>query len=168
VARAALLQRLAAIDPNIGQVFTLRAVAGLQTYFLQIAFWVAVILGGLALTLTASGLFSVLSYLVEQRTKEIGVRMALGATGRDVGRLIVGQTMTPVVAGLVTGAGLALATGIVLLATNESMGSFVRLLDPVAYAASLVIIVTACVLAAWVPTMHATRIDPTQSLRHEG
>jgi len=167
VARAALLQRLNAIDPNIGQVLTLRAVAGLQTYFLQIAFWVAVVLGGLALTLTASGLFSVLSYLVEQRTKEIGVRMALGATARDVGKLVVGQTITPVVAGLITGAGLALATGIVLLTTVESMGSFVRLLDPVAYATSLAIIVSACVLAAWVPTMHAARIDPMTSLRHE-
>ncbi|HJU43752.1 MAG TPA: ABC transporter permease [Vicinamibacterales bacterium] len=167
VARAALLQRLSAIDPNMGEVMTLRAAAGLQTYFLQIAFWVAVVLGGLALTLTASGLFSVLSYLVEQRTKEIGVRMALGATARDVGKLVVGQTITPVVAGLIVGAGLALATGIALVTAIDSLGSFVRLLDPIAYAISVLIIVTACGLAAWVPTVHAARIDPMKSLRHD-
>ena len=167
VARAALLQRLNAIDPNMSRLLTLRAVAGLQTYFLRIAFWVAAILGGLALMLTASGLFSVLSYLVEQRTKEIGVRMALGATARDVGTLVIRQTITPVAAGLITGAGLALATGIVLVATIESLGSFVRLLDPLAYAVSLVIIVTACALAAWVPTMKAARVDPMKNLRHE-
>jgi len=167
VARAFLLQRLSAIDPNMGQVTTLRAAAGLQTYFLQVAFWVAVVLGGLALMLTASGLFSVLSYLVEQRTKEIGVRMALGATARDVGRLVIGQLITPVVVGLVAGAGLALAAVILLLTTIESVGSFVRLLDPVAYAASLVIIVGACAVAAWMPTRQATRTDPMKCLRQD-
>jgi putative ABC transport system permease protein len=109
----------------------------------------------------------VMSYLVEQRTKEIGVRMALGATARDVARLVLGQTARPVGVGLIVGAVLSLATGIVLLTTLEPIGSIVRLLDPIAYVGSLAIIILACAVAAWVPTMHAARIDPMKSLRHE-
>ena len=167
IARRALLDRLTAIDPNIEQIVTFRTVAGMATYFLQIGFWLTLVLGGLALALTGSGLFSVLSYLIEQRTKEIGVRMALGATARDVGRLVLGQTIGPVGIGLVLGAGLSLATGILLLTNLEPIGTVVHLLDPVAYVASLFVVVMACVLAAWIPTMHAARIDPMKSLRHD-
>jgi predicted permease len=166
-ARSELLERLTAVDPNIEQVVTLRTIARMATYFLQIAFWLTLVLGGLALTLTLSGVFSVMSYLVEQRTKEIGVRMALGASARDVARLVLGQTAGPVGIGLVVGAALALATGILLLTNLEPIGQIVRLLDPIAYVASLVIIVMACALAAWVPTMKAAHIDPMKSLRHE-
>jgi ABC-type antimicrobial peptide transport system permease subunit len=134
---------------------------------MQIAFWLTLVLGGLALVLTLSGLFSVLSYLVEQRTEEIGVRMALGATARDVGRLVLGQVVTPVSVGLSIGAGLALALGIVLLAFVAPIGEFVRLLDPIAYLGSLSIIVLACLLAAWIPTMRAAHLDPMKSLRHD-
>ena len=167
IARRALLERLTAIDPNIEQIVTLRTVASMATYFLQIGFWLTLVLGGLALALTGSGLFSVLSYLTEQRTKEIGVRMALGATARDVGRLVLGQSIRPVGIGLLLGASLALATGILLTTNLEPIGSVVHLLDPVAYAASLLVVVIACALAAWIPTMHAARIDPMKSLRHD-
>jgi ABC-type antimicrobial peptide transport system permease subunit len=108
-----------------------------------------------------------LSYLVEQRYKEIGVRMALGATARDVAGLVLGQTTKPVVLGLLIGASLALATGIIVLTTLEQIGTIVKLLDPVAYLAGLLLIVTACALAAWVPTMRAAHIDPMKSLRHD-
>ena len=83
-ARQALLERLTSVDPGLGAINTMRTIAGMQTSILRIAFWVTVVLGGLALVLTVSGLFSVLSYVVEQRAKEIGVRMALGATTRNV------------------------------------------------------------------------------------
>ena len=89
MARQAILERLTAIDPNMARgVATLRTLARMDTIFLQFGFWVTMVLGGLALVLTLSGLFSVLSYVVAQRTREIGVRMALGATTRDVARMV--------------------------------------------------------------------------------
>ena len=89
-ARQALLERLTGLDPVFG-VMTLTN--GMQTALLQIAFGLAVVLGGLALVLTMSGLFSVLSYVVEQQAKEIGVRMALGATTRNVVKLVLSQSL---------------------------------------------------------------------------
>lgn len=166
-ARVTLLERLTAIDPGLEEIITMQTIAQMPAYFMQIAFWLTLVLGSLALVLTLSGLFSVLSYLVEQRTEEIGVRMALGATARDVSRLVLSQVAKPVGVGLAVGAGLALALGIVLLSTVAPIGQFVRLLDPIAYLASLSIIVAACLAAAWVPTMRAAHLDPMKSLRRD-
>ena len=136
-ARLALLERLTGLDPAFG-VMTLRTTTGMQTYLLQIAFGLTVVLGGLALVLTVSGLFSVLSYLVEQQAKEIGVRMALGAATKDVVRLVLSQSLRPVGIGLAAGGGLAAAVAIVLMATPAAaeIGDVVDVFDPVAYAAS--------------------------------
>jgi predicted permease len=170
MARQRLLNRLTTIDPNMArQVLTMRTLARMDTYFLQIAFWLTVVLGGLALALTLSGLFSVLSYLVEQRTKEIGVRMALGATTRDVTRLVLSQSIRPVGFGLLIGGGSAAGLAAVLLATPAAatIGELVHVLDPAAYAVSLLIIIAACLMAAAVPAIRAARLDPTRALRQE-
>jgi ABC-type antimicrobial peptide transport system permease subunit len=121
------------------------------------------------LTLTVSGLFSVLSYLVEQRTKEIGVRIALGATSRDVTSLVLSQTARPVAFGLLAGAGLALglATLLIALPAAGAISEVVHVTDPVAYAGSLVLIVAACLLAAAIPASRASRLDPVQTLRQD-
>ena len=168
-ARQALLERLTSVDPGLGAINTMRSIAGMQTSILRIAFWVTVVLGGLALVLTVSGLFSVLSYVVEQRAKEIGVRMALGATTRNVVGLVLSQSLRPVGIGLVAGGGLAAALAIVLMATPAAseIGGIVHVFDPVAYAASLLVIVTSCVLAASVPALRAARIDPIATLRKD-
>lgn len=169
-ARQTLLKRLTTIDPNMArQVTTVRTVARAETYFLQIAFWLTVVLGGLALALTLSGLFSVLSYLVEQRTREIGVRMALGATTRDVARLVLSQSIRPVGFGLVIGGGSAAGLAALLLATPAAagIGQIVHVLDPVAYAGSLLIIIAACLVAASIPATRAARLDPTLTLRQQ-
>jgi predicted permease len=168
-ARRALLQRLTVVDPNMGQVVTMRTLARMETYLLQVGFWLTLALGALALALTLSGLFSVLSYLVEQRAKEIGVRVALGATARDVSGLVLFQSVRPVGFGLIAGAGLAAAIGILLMATPaaSAIGKIVHVLDPVAYAASLLCIVPACVLAALIPALRAARIDPIATLRQD-
>ena len=168
-ARQALVDRLAAIDPDMGQVSTLQTIANAEVYLLGIPLWLTLVLGALALLLTLSGLFSVLSYLVEQRTREIGVRMSLGATSGSIGALVLLQSARPVGIGLLLGGSLTAALGAVLLATPAAavIGSSVRLFDPIAYAGSLLCIVTACVCAALIPALRAGRIDPIAALRQD-
>jgi predicted permease len=168
-ARRTLIERLTAIDPNMAEVSTLRTIAAMEAYILGIPFWLTLVLGALALLLTLSGLFSVLSYLVEQRTREIGVRMALGATGRSIGALVLAQLARPVGVGLLLGGSLTSALFAALLATPaaEQIGSIVHLFDPVAYAASLLCIVAACACAALIPAVRAGSIDPVVALRRD-
>jgi ABC-type antimicrobial peptide transport system permease subunit len=163
-----LFERLPGLDPGFG-VMTLQSIAGMQTYLLKIAFGITVALGGLALALTVSGLFSVLSYVVEQQSKEIGVRMALGATTKHVAQLVVFQSLRPVGIGLAAGGGLAAAVATVLVATPlaAEIGDSVDVRDPVAYVGSLLVIVTVCVLAVSIPAFRAARIDPIATLRKD-
>jgi predicted permease len=167
-ARVALLERLPGLDPAFG-VMTLRSVVGLQAYLLKIGFTITVALGALALVLTVSGLFSVLSYVVEQQAKEIGVRMALGATTRHVAQLVLLQSVRPVGIGLAAGGGLAAAVAIVLIATPlaAEIGTTIDVRDPVAYVGSLLVIVIACMLAVSVPALRAARVDPIATLRKD-
>ena len=170
LARQTLLNRLTSIDPDMArQVITMRTMAGTDTLFLQIGFWLTIVLGGLALALTLSGLFSVLSYMVEQRIREIGVRMALGATARDVTRLVLSQLIRPVGFGLFIGGGSAAGLAALLLATPAAagVGTIVHVLDPVAYALSLFIIIAACLAAASIPAARAARLDPAWTLRQD-
>ena len=167
-ARQVLLDDLTRVDPGLGEITTMRSIARALIYVLSIAFWVAVVLGGLALVLTVSGLFSVLSYLVEQRAKDIGVHLALGATTRDAARLVLWQLLRPVCVGLGTGIGLAAAVATVLMAASDGeVGMLITVFDPAAYATSLLVIVVSCTLAAAVPALRAARIDPIATLRRE-
>jgi ABC-type antimicrobial peptide transport system permease subunit len=165
--RQALLGPLMSIDPGLNGILTLQTLAGMQTYALQAAFAITVVLGGLALLLTVSGLFSVLSYVVEQQAKEIGVRMALGAGTTNVVGLVLSQSLRPVSSGLAGGGGLAVAAAIVLTATATELRGWMHLLDPVAYLSSVLVIVTSCVLAVSVPALRAARIDPIATLRKD-
>ena len=171
LARQTLLTRFASIDPTIvmEQVATMQWMTRMETYLLKLGFWLTVVLGGLALALTLSGLFSVLSYLVEQRTQEIGVRMALGATTRHITRLVLSQSIRPVGVGLFIGGGSTAGLAALLLASPAagSIGQIVHVLDPVAYAVSLLIIIAACLMAASIPATRAARLDPTRTLRQE-
>jgi predicted permease len=169
VARQKLRDRLMAVDSRFNDIDAIGAITKLQTYLLSLAFWITVTLGGLALVLTVSGLFSVLSYLVEQRTREIGVRMALGATASQVAALVLRQTLGPVWIGLSVGTGLAAAVSMLLLSTAgaAAIGRMVDVLDPVAYVAGLLVILAACVAATSIPATRAARVDPMKTLRAE-
>ncbi len=165
-ARRALLDQLAVLDPAMGDIQTLRTIVEARAFVLWVAFGITVFLAGLALALTTSGLFSVLSYTVEQRKKEIGVRIALGATTTHVARRVLSQMFGPVGLGLVAGTGLVTVLVKVLVTWVPFwLGNVVTVFDLLTYAAALVLIVIACVLAASIPALRATRVDPITTLR---
>jgi predicted permease len=117
-------------------------------------------LGGVGLLLSAVGVYGVVSYFAAQRTSEIGIRLALGATRRDVQRLVVGQAVGPVAAGVVAGAVAAFfAAG--LLASQLVN---VRATDPLTFGTVAGGLFTVALLAALVPARRAARLDPTRAL----
>jgi predicted permease len=118
---------------------------------------------GLALVLAATGIYSVLSQAVAQRTAEIGIRMALGADAAMVIRLMLRSAMTSVLAGAAIGVAGAIA-GMRLL------GSFlfeVEPLDPGAFGAAAAVLIAVALLAAYIPARRATRVDPLSALRSQ-
>jgi len=114
-----------------------------------------------ALILAATGIYSVLSQAVAQRTSEIGIRMALGADGATVVRLMLRSAMTSVLAGVTIGTLGALAGTRVL----QSFLFEVRPLDPAAFALAATVLIAVALLAAYVPARRATRVDPLSALR---
>jgi ABC-type antimicrobial peptide transport system permease subunit len=168
-ARTQLMERLGAVAPTLGAVTTLRTTVGLIGFLMQSLFAIGLTLGSLALLLTASGLFSVLSYIVEQRTREIGVRMALGASARSVMRLLFADSGMPVGIGLLVGGLLAAGVAEALMASPiaSDIAVVVSVFDPAAYAMALMVIVLACAAATTVPALRAVSVNPSMMLRKD-
>jgi len=119
--------------------------------------------GGVALALAAFGLYSVLAYAVAQRTREIGVRMALGAQSSDVLRLVVREGLAVTAAGV--GLGMAVNFSLRRVLANQLYG--VTPLDPTAAVTSVAIVVGVALLASCLPARHAAHVDPLVALRAE-
>jgi ABC-type antimicrobial peptide transport system permease subunit len=116
-----------------------------------------------ALALSIVGVYGVLSFAIAQRTREIGIRMALGAASRDVLRLTLVQGLRPVLAGLLIGIAGALAAARVL----TGMLYEIRPTDPPTLAGVVVVLLGAALAATLVPAMRAAQVDPMVTLRHE-
>ena len=118
--------------------------------------------GVMALILAMIGVYGVTSYLVGQRTMEFGIRMALGARARDVVMMLLGQSLRPILLGVVIGVVGGFGLGRALNAMFFRMTGA----DPVAFLAMAALMIGAAMLAAWYPVRRVTAIDPQQALRH--
>jgi predicted permease len=121
------------------------------------------VFGALALLLAVMGVYGVLSYSVSQQTREIGIRMAMGAQSGRVLQLVVGQGMRLALAGLILGLLIALATMRVL----SSLLFGVSAHDPLIFVVVSAVLVCAAILACYIPARHATKVDPMVALRYE-
>jgi ABC-type antimicrobial peptide transport system permease subunit len=131
---------------------------------MRAASWISALLGSLALLLTLSGIYGVVAYLVSQRTQEIGIRLALGATRARVVGYILGKSMKLVSMGIAIGVLLALVASR-LLATK--IGATIGPFDLIAYFAGPAVITIGAALAVPGPVRRASRVDPSVTLRAE-
>jgi predicted permease len=161
----AVRQAIRAIDPDeatstfrtMGDVVSSSAAGDRFNALLLGAF------GGIALLLTAAGIFGVLSYLVTQRTREIGLRVALGAQRSDVLGVIVGHGVRLALLGLSIG----VAAAVVVTRWMSSVLFDVKPTDPLTFVAVTVVLGTVAFLASYLPARRAMRVDPMVALRHE-
>jgi ABC-type antimicrobial peptide transport system permease subunit len=122
-----------------------------------------VMFGALALTLASVGVYGVMAYAVSQRTREIGMRMALGARPQDVLRLVVGQSLKLAALGLAIGLPVALALGRAMAGALFGVVA----LEPSTFVGFTLLLTGAATLAGYLPARRATKVDPMTALRSE-
>lgn len=163
--RDALRREAAALDPNLPplSVRTLAEVLAEQDSDQRMIAALVSCFGFLALTLASIGVYALMSYEVAQRTREIGVRMALGAKRWEVFRLVVGQAMFLAVAGVALGLVAAFFLARIIAGRLYGISSS----DPLTLAGASVLLIAVAVLASYFPARRAMRIEPFAALRHE-
>ena len=161
----AIRMQVAQIDKNlpVTGVETMDASIGATVVQPRFRAWLVGLFGAMALVLAAAGIFGVISYSVSRRTHEIGIRMALGASGGKVMRMVLGESASMILIGLALG--LAAALGLTRLLTNLLFA--VRPTDPLTFAGVAAILVLAALAASYIPARRAMHVDPAIVLRHE-
>jgi putative ABC transport system permease protein len=156
---------VAEIDPSkpAGNVRTVEQNLRDQVSDRRVYMLLLTVFGAIAAVLAAVGIYGVMAYAVTQRTREIGIRMALGATSSSVLSLVVKQALILVFIGLILGVGGAV--GLTRFLKNELYG--VESTDPTTFIAVSVGLVVVAILASLIPTRRAVSVDPTVALRHE-
>lgn len=162
---AALRAALAQVEPAVPVMFVqpLDEAVALGLLPQRVTAWLAAVTGTAGVLLAALGLYGLMAFVVAQRTREIAIRMALGATLGDVRRLVGGTALRLTVAGAVLGALLAAAVATVLRGLLVGVGRA----DPVAYGAAVLLVAVVLAVATWVPARRAAATDPAAALRAE-
>ena len=164
-ATAVLREEVRALDADLPlyNVMTLERLSAVSRWPQRSTSFALTLLGGIALLLSAAGLYGVTAYSVTERTREIGVRMAVGARPSQVARLILRRALTPLAIGLCLGVAGAIGIGRVvqglLVETSPT--------EPVTVAGVVLLLVIVALSACLIPTRRATRLDPAAVLRHE-
>ena len=122
-----------------------------------------VIFASLALLLAAIGIYGLMAYSVQQRTQEIGIRMALGASAQDVRKMVVRQGMALALAGVIIG--VVTALGVTRLMASLLYGVTPK--DPIAMTSVALLLVGVALAATYLPARRASQMDPVESLRYE-
>jgi putative ABC transport system permease protein len=161
----AIRQRMAALDADVPlsdiELVEDRVAGSIRKQ--RFAMLMLAIFAGTALALAVVGLYGVMSYLVAQRTREFGIRMALGAELRDMLKLIVGHGMKLVLAGLALGA----AGSVALRKVLSGMLFNVQATDPFTLVVVCTLLAAVGAVACYVPARRAAKVDPIEALRHE-
>jgi putative ABC transport system permease protein len=153
-----------AADPSI-PVYAVAPMSehiAIQTAQSRFTMWLMGVFAAAALMLAVVGIYGVMSYLVTQRTREIGIRLALGAGGRDILRLVVGNGARLIGAGIVLG----LAASFALQRLVASLLFGVTAAD-LASGAAVALLAVVALLACYIPALRATHVDPLNALRQE-
>jgi predicted permease len=161
----AVAREVRALDPNLAlyEMITLQEQVDRSTSPQQVAVTLVGVLGGLALLLAAIGLYGVMSYAVSQSTRELGLRMALGAGGSDLLRLVLSRGLALTASGVLVGA-------VAALALTRLIGNFlfrVSPRDPLAFGSAFALLMIVSVAACFLPAWRAMRVDPIVALRQE-
>jgi putative ABC transport system permease protein len=162
---AAVQQQVWAIDKDqpVTNVKTLEEVISQSVAERRFQTLLLLLFAGLALALALVGVYGVISYSVSQRTGEIGLRIALGASRGAILRLVIEQAMLLVIAGIVAGAGGAYGLSRYL----TSLLFEVKPTDPLTYSSLALLLSAVALIACYVPARRATRVDPMVALRYE-
>ena len=161
----ALREQVAALDRNlpVAKIQTLEQIVAQSVTQPRFNLLLLGAFAALALALAALGIYGVISYSVTRRTRELGVRMALGAQASDVLRVIVGQGLKLALAGVLLGLGGAFS----LTRLMKTMLFNVSPTDPLTFVALALLLTAIALLACWLPARRATKVDPLAALRHE-